>query len=183
MQCSMSPGLVTLHFSCLAIFLSRHCSMRILIKLNSLVISLTHGYDMCLIIWLTWYKIFSVLIMFCSRRRKFMMWQHYLGSHISLCIAFRSHVLAVFRSDHPEWRNSQPAVTWIHLSEPGRTRTRSDIGIYLTRREFLREILYKNITIISIQHGKFILLTPLAIFPILLGEIHSSPYGKFPYTY
>ena len=51
-----------------------------------------------------------------------------------------------------------------------------------TRREFLREILYKNIAIIGIQHGKFILLTPLAIFPILLGEIHSSPSGKFPYT-
>ena len=40
-----------------------------------------------------------------------------------------------------------------------------------TRREFFREILYKNISIIAIQHGKFILLTPLAIFPILLGEI------------
>ena len=38
-----------------------------------------------------------------------------------------------------------------------------------TRREFLREILYKNIAIIAIQHGKFILLTPLVIFPILLG--------------
>ena len=36
---------------------------------------------------------------------------------------------------------------------------------------------------IAIQHGKFILLTPLAIFPMLLGEIHSSPSGKFPYTY
>ena len=36
-----------------------------------------------------------------------------------------------------------------------------------TRREFLREILYKNIAIVAIQHGKFILLTPLAIFPIL----------------
>ena len=32
-------------------------------------------------------------------------------------------------------------------------------------REFLREILYKNVAIISIQHGKFILFTPLAIFP------------------
>ena len=52
-----------------------------------------------------------------------------------------------------------------------------------TRREFLREILYKNIAITAIQHGKFILLAPLAIFPILLGEIHSSPSGKFPYTY
>ena len=52
-----------------------------------------------------------------------------------------------------------------------------------TRREFLGEILYKNIAIIAIQHGKFILLTPLAIFPILLGEIHSSPSSKFPYTY
>ena len=51
------------------------------------------------------------------------------------------------------------------------------------RREFLREILCKNIAIIAIQHGKFILLTPLAIFPILLGEIHSNPSGKFPYTY
>ena len=53
----------------------------------------------------------------------------------------------------------------------------------VTRRKFLREILYKNIAIIAIQHGKFILLTPLAIFPILLGEIYSSPSGKFPYTY
>ena len=52
-----------------------------------------------------------------------------------------------------------------------------------TRREFLREILYKNIAINAIQHGKFILLTPLAIFLIVLGEIHSSPSGKFPYTY
>ena len=52
-----------------------------------------------------------------------------------------------------------------------------------TQREFLREIFYKNIEIIAIQHGKFILLTPLAIFPILLGEIHSSPSGKFLYTY
>ena len=47
----------------------------------------------------------------------------------------------------------------------------------------MREILYKNIAIIAIQHGKFILLTPLAIFPVLLGEIHSSPSGKFPYIY
>ena len=52
-----------------------------------------------------------------------------------------------------------------------------------TRREFLRKILYKNIAIIAIQHGKFNLLAPLAIFPILLGEIHSSPFGKFSYTY
>ena len=52
-----------------------------------------------------------------------------------------------------------------------------------TRREFLREIFYKNISIIAIQHGKCILLTPLAIFPILLSEIHSSPSGKFSYTY
>ena len=34
-----------------------------------------------------------------------------------------------------------------------------------TRRKFLRENLYK-----------------MAIFPILLGEIQSSPYGKFSYT-
>ena len=52
-----------------------------------------------------------------------------------------------------------------------------------TRREFLREILYKNMATIAIQHGKFIFLTPLAIFPILLGEIHLNPSGKFPYTY
>ena len=51
-----------------------------------------------------------------------------------------------------------------------------------TRREFLRENLYKNIAILAIQHGKS-LLTPVAIFPILLGEMHSSPSGKFPYTY
>ena len=59
------------------------------------------------------------------------------------------------------------------------------IDIYrdATRRQFLKEILYKNIAIIAIQHGKFILLTPLAIFPILLSEIHSSPSGKFPCTY
>ena len=30
---------------------------------------------------------------------------------------------------------------------------------------------------------KYILLAPLAIFPILLSEIHSSQSGKFPYTY
>ena len=30
---------------------------------------------------------------------------------------------------------------------------------------------------------KFILLTPLAIFPIMLSEIYSSSSGKFPYTY
>ena len=47
----------------------------------------------------------------------------------------------------------------------------------------MREILYKNIAIIAIQRGKFILLRPLAIFPILLGEIYSSPSGEFPYTY
>ena len=54
---------------------------------------------------------------------------------------------------------------------------------FFTRREFLREILYKNIAIIAIQHAKFICLTALAIFSILLGEIHSSPSGKFPCTY
>ena len=54
---------------------------------------------------------------------------------------------------------------------------------FSTRIEFLREILCKNIAIIAIQHDKFILLTPLAIFPILLGETHSIPSGKFPYTY
>ena len=52
-----------------------------------------------------------------------------------------------------------------------------------TRKEFLREILYKNIAIIAIQHGKCILLTRLAILSILLGEIHSNPCGKFSYTY
>ena len=52
-----------------------------------------------------------------------------------------------------------------------------------TRREFFREILYKNISIIAIQHSKNFLLTPLAIFPILLSEIHLSPSGQFPYTY
>ena len=57
------------------------------------------------------------------------------------------------------------------------------ILIRSARREFLREILYKNKAIIEIQHGKFILLTALAIFPILLGEIHSNPSGKFSYTY
>ena len=52
-----------------------------------------------------------------------------------------------------------------------------------TRREFLREILYKIIAILPYSMVKFILLIPLAIFPILLGEIHSSPSGKFPYTH
>ena len=55
--------------------------------------------------------------------------------------------------------------------------------LFYTRREFLREIVYKNIGIIAIQHSKIILFTPLAIFTILLSEIHSSPFGKFPYTY
>ena len=54
---------------------------------------------------------------------------------------------------------------------------------YSTLGEFLREILYKNIAIIAIQHSKFILLSPLVIFLILLGVIHLSPSGKFPYTY
>ena len=56
-------------------------------------------------------------------------------------------------------------------------------GSDAARREFFMEILYKNIAIIAIQHGKFVFLTPLSIFPILLGEIHSSPSGKFSYTY
>ena len=43
------------------------------------------------------------------------------------------------------------------------------------QREFLREILYKNIEIIAIQHGKFILLTPLANFPIHISS--NSPCG------
>ena len=54
--------------------------------------------------------------------------------------------------------------------------------IQYTRREFSREILYKNIAIIAIQHSKIILFTPLAIFTILLNEIYSSPFGQFPYT-
>ena len=45
----------------------------------------------------------------------------------------------------------------------------------------MTEILYKNIAIIAIQHGKFIFLTSLAIVPILLGEIHTRLSGKFPY--
>ena len=45
------------------------------------------------------------------------------------------------------------------------------------------EILYKDIAIIAIQHIKIILFTSLAIFTILLSEIHSSPSDKFPYTY
>ena len=52
-----------------------------------------------------------------------------------------------------------------------------------TRGEFSRDILYKSIAIIAIQHGVIVLLTPVAIFSILFGEIHSSPSGKFPYTY
>ena len=55
--------------------------------------------------------------------------------------------------------------------------------IVTARREFLREFLYKNIAIIVMQHRKFIFSTPLAIFPVLLREIHSSPSGKFPDTY
>ena len=57
------------------------------------------------------------------------------------------------------------------------------LKVFFTRREFLRGILYKNIAIISIQHSKIILFTPLAIFTILLGEIPSSSSVKFPYTY
>ena len=45
------------------------------------------------------------------------------------------------------------------------------------------KILYNNIAIIAMQHSKINFLTPLAIFPILLSEIHWSPSGKFPYTY
>ena len=33
------------------------------------------------------------------------------------------------------------------------------------------------------EEAKYILLTRLAIFPILLSEIRWSPSGKFPYTY
>ena len=54
---------------------------------------------------------------------------------------------------------------------------------YLHGENFWGKFSIKNIVIIAIQHGKFILVTPLAIFPIMLGEIHSSPSGKFPYTY
>ena len=79
--------------------------------------------------------------------------------------------------------------TWSQKSaeqylDPTLTYLRNVFAFYVsTGREFLRKMLYKNIAIIAIQHDKFILLTPLAIFPILLGEIHSSPSGKFPYTY
>ena len=52
-----------------------------------------------------------------------------------------------------------------------------------TRREFLREILYNNIAIIAIQHSKIYFVDTLAIFPILLSEIHSSTSGKFFDTY
>ena len=52
-----------------------------------------------------------------------------------------------------------------------------------TRREFLREILYKNIAIIAIQHSKMHFVDTFGDFSILLSEIHSSPSGKFPYTY
>ena len=69
-----------------------------------------------------------------------------------------------------------------HTVEWNSLKSVCQIFLY-TRREFLREILYKNIAIIATQHGKFILLTPLAIIPILLSEIHSSPSGKFSYTY
>ena len=73
-------------------------------------------------------------------------------------------------------------VTLILIIIP-KINNRTDWDPDCTRSEFLREILYKNIAIIAIQHGKFILLRPQAIFPILLGKIHSSPSGKFPYTY
>ena len=53
-----------------------------------------------------------------------------------------------------------------------------------TRREFLREILYKNIAIIAIQHSKIHFVDTFGDFShTLLSEIHSSPSGKFPYTY
>ena len=52
-----------------------------------------------------------------------------------------------------------------------------------TRREFLREILYKNIAIIAIQYSKMYFVETFGNFPILLNEIHSSPSGKIPYTY
>ena len=74
-------------------------------------------------------------------------------------------------------------MTWLTQSQQKNESQSRLLQRSTTRREFLREILYKNIAIIAIQHGKFILLTPLEIFPILLGEIHSSPSGKFPYTY
>ena len=55
--------------------------------------------------------------------------------------------------------------------------------VLATRREFLTEILYKNIAITAIQHSKMHFVDTFAIFPVLLSEIHSSPSGKFPYTY
>ena len=64
-----------------------------------------------------------------------------------------------------------------------RKREEYIIELYNTRREFLRGILYNNIAIIAIQHGKIYFLTTLAIFPIPLSEIHSSPSGKFFHTY
>ena len=69
------------------------------------------------------------------------------------------------------------AVQWLLLSHNGFFTLR-------TRREFFKEILYKNIVIIAIQHSKMHFVdAPLAIFPILLSEIHWSPSGKFSYAY
>ena len=61
-----------------------------------------------------------------------------------------------------------------------------DNRINNTRKEFLREILYNNIAIIAIQNSKTNFLDTFSDFSqriSLLSEIHSSPSGKFPYTY
>ena len=79
--------------------------------------------------------------------------------------------------------NLPDGLEWISLNSMGKIAKGVNNINFTTRRKFLWEILYKTIAIIAIQHGKFILLIPLAIFPILLDEIHSSPSGKFPYTY
>ena len=52
-----------------------------------------------------------------------------------------------------------------------------------TRRVFFWEILYKNIPIIAIQHGKMDFVDTFGNFSHTVTEIHSSPSGKFPYTY
>ena len=56
------------------------------------------------------------------------------------------------------------------------------LSVEPTRREFLREILYNNIAIIAIQHSKINFFDTFGDFSHTV-EIHSSPSGKFPYTY
>ena len=70
-----------------------------------------------------------------------------------------------------------PDLPWQMVSQS--TRNRTEKKNHGTRREFLRENLYKNIAIIAIMY----FVDTFGDFSLLLGEIYSSPSAKFPYIY